>query len=50
MGSVHFYFSKTCFTDCLLTNYPHLNRDQIFAAFEYAADLIANEEVVEIAK
>jgi len=33
----------------LITNYPHINKDQIFAAFEYAADLIANEEVFEVA-
>lgn len=32
----------------LLTNYPHLNKDQILAALEYAADLIANEEVIEM--
>lgn len=34
--------------DQLITNYPHINKDQIFAAFEYAADLIANEEVFEM--
>lgn len=35
--------------DQLIANYPHINKDQIFAAFEYAADLIANEEVFEMA-
>jgi uncharacterized protein (DUF433 family) len=30
----------------LLTAYPHLNKEQIFAALEYAADVIANEEIV----
>jgi len=33
----------------LISSYPHLNKEQIYAAFEYAADLIANEEVFEIA-
>lgn len=32
----------------LLTNYPHLTVEQIYAALEYAADIIANEEVFEI--
>jgi uncharacterized protein (DUF433 family) len=32
----------------LLTSYPHISKEQIFAAFEYAADLIANEEVSEL--
>ena len=31
----------------LLDSYPHLNKEQIFAAFEFAADLIANEEILE---
>jgi uncharacterized protein (DUF433 family) len=35
--------------DQLIASYPHINKDQIFAAFEYAADLIANEEVFEMA-
>ena len=30
----------------LLVAYPHLNKEQIFAALEYAADVIANEEIV----
>ncbi len=33
----------------ILTSYPHLNKEQIYAAFEYAADIIANEEVFEVA-
>jgi uncharacterized protein (DUF433 family) len=33
----------------LITNYPHINKEQIYAAFEYAADLIANEEIFEVA-
>lgn len=33
----------------LLKSYPHLNRKQILAALEYAADLIANEETLETA-
>jgi len=33
----------------LLENYPHLTKDQITAALEYAADLIANEESIESA-
>jgi uncharacterized protein (DUF433 family) len=35
--------------DQLLVAYPQLNRDQISAAFEYAADIIANEEYFEAA-
>ena len=35
--------------DDLLKSYPHLKRGQIFAALEYAADLIANEEILETA-
>lgn len=31
----------------ILSNYPHLTKDQIYAALEYAAELIANEEVFE---
>ncbi len=31
----------------LLTSYPNLTEVQIFAAFEYAADIIANEESLE---
>lgn len=33
--------------DDILTSYPHLQRDQIFAVFAYMADVIANEEVLE---
>lgn len=28
----------------ILESYPHLTKEQIFAALEYAADMIANEE------
>ena len=35
--------------DQLLKSYPHLKKEQIFAAFEFAADLIANEEILESA-
>lgn len=35
--------------DQLLVSYPHLSQEQIFAAFQYAADLIANEEITEVA-
>lgn len=31
----------------LITNHPHLTEVQVLAALEYAADLIANEEIVE---
>ena len=30
----------------LLTSYPHLSREDIFAALTYASDLIANEEII----
>jgi uncharacterized protein (DUF433 family) len=30
----------------LLTAYPHITKEQIAAAFEFAADVIANEEIV----
>ncbi|MDZ7690989.1 MAG: DUF433 domain-containing protein [Balneolaceae bacterium] len=33
--------------DDLLQNYPHLTRDQILAALEYAADMIGGEEILE---
>ncbi len=33
----------------LIASYPHLTKEQIYAAFEYAADVIANEEVFELA-
>lgn len=32
----------------ILENYPHLKMYQITAALEFAADLIANEEVEEL--
>jgi uncharacterized protein (DUF433 family) len=34
--------------DDLISTYPHLKKEQICAAFEYAADLIANEEVCDM--
>jgi uncharacterized protein (DUF433 family) len=33
----------------LLRSYPHLTKEQVFAALDYAADVIANEEVFEMA-
>lgn len=33
--------------DDLLRSYPHLEKGQILAALEYAADMIANEEILE---
>lgn len=33
--------------DDLLTAYPHLVKEQLSAACEYAADVISNEEIVE---
>ena len=33
--------------DKILEAYPHLNREQLAAACEYAADVISNEETVE---
>lgn len=32
----------------ILENYPHLNYEQINACFEYAADLLENEEVLDL--
>lgn len=32
----------------LLTIYPHLSLDQLNAVFEYAADLLSNEEILLI--
>jgi len=34
--------------DDLIKSYPHLSEKQIMAALEYAADLIANEETIEL--
>jgi len=34
-------------TEELLESYPHLKREQIIAALEYAADMIANEDTLE---
>ena len=33
----------------LLESYPHISKEQILAAFEYTADVIANEEIKEVA-
>lgn len=33
--------------DDLLESYPHLKREQILAGLEYAADMIATEDVLE---
>ena len=33
----------------LIKSYPHLKREQILAALEYAADMIANEDTIETA-
>ena len=33
--------------DKILEAYPHLNKEQLAAACEYAADVISNEETVE---
>lgn len=33
----------------LIESYPHLNREQIFSALEFAADIIANEEEIIMA-
>ncbi|MFH2144087.1 MAG: DUF433 domain-containing protein [Bacteroidota bacterium] len=33
----------------IVKSYPHLTEEQILAAFAYAADMIANEETLEIA-
>ena len=35
--------------DDLLVQYPHLQKAQILAALEYAASVIANEEILEVA-
>ncbi|MDB5280960.1 MAG: hypothetical protein JWO06_35 [Bacteroidota bacterium] len=32
-----------------LESYPHITKEQVLAAFEYMADLIANEEIKEVA-
>ena len=33
----------------ILSNYPHLTVDQIKSCFEYSANLIADEQIVELA-
>jgi len=32
----------------LLESYPHLSKDQIFAALQFAADVMAHEENIEV--
>lgn len=33
----------------IIESYPHLGTEQIYAALNYAADIIANEEILEVA-
>lgn len=33
----------------LINNYPHISQQEVLAALAFAADLIANEEIVEVA-
>jgi len=33
----------------LLKSYPHISQEDIFAALTYASDVIANEEVIDLA-
>ena len=33
----------------LLKSYPHISQEGIFAALTYASDVIANEEVIDLA-
>lgn len=33
--------------DEILQSYPHLNKEQVMAALEFAADMIANEDTLE---
>lgn len=33
----------------ILKSYPHLSKDQVYAGFEFAADMIANEDSLETA-
>ena len=35
--------------DDLIILYPHINAKQIMACIEYAADVISNEEIMEVA-
>ena len=32
----------------LIQMYPHINEEQIFAALQYASNVIANEELLEV--
>ncbi|MBI4649644.1 MAG: DUF433 domain-containing protein [Bacteroidia bacterium] len=40
-------FANGYTVDKLLKSYPHLSDEQIYAVFEYAADVIANEVTIE---
>jgi len=42
-------FSSGYSVDDLRQAYPNLTKEQILAAFAYAADIIANEEIIEAA-
>lgn len=42
-------FSEGYSVSELLKSYPNLAKEQILAAFAYAADIIANEEIIEAA-
>ena len=33
----------------LLISYPHIKQEDVFAALTYASDVIANEEVIDLA-
>jgi uncharacterized protein (DUF433 family) len=35
--------------DDLITSYPHISKEQVFAVLEYVADAIANKEITELA-
>ncbi len=35
-------------TESLLKIYPHLTNSQIFASLEYASNIIANEDLLEV--
>jgi len=41
-------FSNGNSIDQLLINYPNLSKDQILECFEYAAEILANEQVLEL--
>lgn len=33
----------------LLISYPHIKQEDVFAALTYASDVIANEEIIDLA-